>query len=449
MMFADFFGRKKENSSALEMMMAFILSWERHGEDETAISSSALDLLRTYFGDRPCGVWKKFGDSFQKISERGMTESLARPGGELASLARVYLTGATEFHSVDRENEPFFGDSGFLYIPLKTKEQVKGVLALAASDKEGAAVEFIQPLECLGRLLSLAFQTVDEKEEMGRREKRLQSEVQVTMRELEQTNKRLIERVKELKALFSELENKVQELTKANRAKDEFLSIVSHELRTPLTSLMGFLAVLLEGEAGPINEDQKKFLTIAKQSSDRLKIIISDLLDISRLESGRFAMDMGECSLLKIIQTSVDELKASALMKEIQIRTNATSALPQIWGDQARLEQVLSNLIMNAIKFTPESGIVDVTTSVRSDGVEVTVRDNGPGLAPDQLEKVFDMFYQVDATARRKVGGVGLGLAIARGIISLHGGKIWVESEPGRGSAFKFIIPKSNVQQAA
>src|SRR5205814_855635 len=150
------------------------------------------------------------------------------------------------------------------------------------------------------------------------RETLLKSEVQATTRELEHTNKKLIDRVKELKILSTELEERVKELTHANRAKDEFLSIVSHELRTPLTSLVGFLAVVLDGEAGTLSDEQRKFLTIAKQSSDRLNLLIGDLLDISRIEAGRMNLDMETTSLFEILQKSVVGLQKTADTKKIR-----------------------------------------------------------------------------------------------------------------------------------
>src|SRR5204863_5131906 len=140
----------------------------------------------------------------------------------------------------------------------------------------------------------------------------LRSEVQATTRELEHTNKRLIDRVRELKILSSELEERVKDLTHANKAKDEFLSIVSHELRTPLTSLNGFLAVVLDGEAGSITAEQRKFLTIAKQGADRLNLLIGDLLDISRSEAGRLSLALASCSVGEILEKSLVNLSAAA-----------------------------------------------------------------------------------------------------------------------------------------
>jgi signal transduction histidine kinase len=295
----------------------------------------------------------------------------------------------------------------------------------------------------------MALQSGYDREARTETEKKLKAEVSSTSRELEQTNRKLIERVKELKTLYQELQKRVAELTQANRAKNEFLSIVSHELRTPLTSLTGFLCVLLEGEAGPINEQQKKFLTITKQSATRLNILIGDLLDISRIESGRMNLDMGMLSMVEVLQRSAQDLRGAADKKGISLQLDCPAVLPTVWGDPSRLQQVIDNLVSNAIKFTDKDGRVRVAGEDKGDCIKVSVSDSGIGLSKDDQEKVFDMFYQADASMRRSTGGAGLGLAIARGIVVLHGGQIWVESELGKGATFCFVLPHHKNQQVA
>lgn len=443
--------RKNKTPSTSDVLMAFVLSWDMRGADEVTICSGALDVLRAYLGDRPCCIWKKMGSGLSKISERGIVEIFyaEKNDGHQAALARAMLSGASEFD----DGSSLMGASetldGFLHIPIRVGDDVRGLMSLGVTKKEARDREFVQPLECLGRMLAVSIQQRQDGEQLEAREQQLKSEVKATTRELEQTNKRLIERVQELKTLSSELEKKVEELTSANTAKDQFLSIVSHELRTPLTSLNGFLCVILDGDTGPITDDQKKFLNIAKQSADRLKLLISDLLDISRIEAGRFQMDMGSCSLFDVLHSSVEGLKAQAAMKNIQLRFESNPTLPSIWGDPTRLLQVIDNLITNAIKFTSADAHIDVSSELLGDCIQVSVKDQGPGLVKENLDKIFDLFYQVDASSKRRAGGVGLGLAIARGIVSLHGGRIWVESEPGQGCTFKFTVPLHKSQKAA
>jgi signal transduction histidine kinase len=445
---------KKGKSGPAEAVVAFIQSLDLHGGDDLSICSGALDIVRAYLGERPCCIWKKSSSHLERISERGMIDVFFSNDSEdhQASMARVMASGACEFDPCTVSgiaSELKDGFDGFLHIPLKTQDGVIGVLTLAVLKKESRDVSLVQPLECLGRLIAMALQSGYDREARTETEKKLKAEVTSTTQELEQTNRKLIERVKELKTLYQELQKRVSELTQANRAKNEFLSIVSHELRTPLTSLTGFLCVLLEGEAGPINEQQKKFLTITKQSANRLNILIGDLLDISRIESGRMNLDMGTLSMVEVLQHSAQDLKSIADKKGVDLQFDVPAVLPTVWGDPSRLQQVIDNLISNAVKFTDKAGRVRVSAEDKGDCIKISVSDSGIGLSKDDQEKVFDMFYQADASMRRSTGGAGLGLAIARGIVVLHGGQIWVESELGKGATFSFVLPHHKTQKAA
>ncbi len=289
--------RKSKILVPSEVLLAFIQSWELHGTDEVSISSSTLDLVRAYLGERPCCVWKWNGASLSKISERGMVEMFLSTDSSLhqSVMNRALVSGISEYDSCEMESlvsELKFTVDGFLHVPIKIKDRVLGLISIAVDKKESRDREFVQPLESLSRLVGIALHFGENQEANFFRERKLKAEVDSTTRELEQTNKTLIDRVRELKMLYQELQKRVQELTAANKAKDEFLSIVSHELRTPLTSLTGFLAVLLDEEAGPLTDQQRRFLGIAKQSAGRLNLIISDLLDISRIESGRINLNM-------------------------------------------------------------------------------------------------------------------------------------------------------------
>lgn len=446
-------GRSK-GSEATEALLAFVQSLEMHGDDEVSIGSGVLDIVRAYMGERPCCLWKSTGPRLEKLCERGMVDVFFNQGQEdrQAVLARVLATGTSAFDPCPPDSilpELKANVDGFLHVPVKARNEIMGIFSIGARKKETRDTGFIQPLECLGQLIAMSLQHCQYREASNTRETRLQAEVQATTRELESTNIKLIDRVKELKLLYRELQKRVQELTQANRAKNEFLSIVSHELRTPLTSLTGFLCVLLEEEAGPLNDNQRKFLNITKQSAVRLNVLISDLLDISRIESGRLNLNMGPASLADILQKSAEGLRGPAENKQITLAVTCPSALPEIWGDPMRLQQVVDNLISNAIKFTDRGGRVDVSVIEKGDFLQVSVTDTGPGLDTAEQQRVFDMFYQADTSARRPAGGAGLGLAIARGIVSMHRGQLWVESEKGKGATFSFIIPRSKSQKAA
>lgn len=447
-------GKRGRGANPADILAAFVQSWNMHVKDETAIGSGSLDILRAYLGDRPCCVWKRLGAGLQKVSERGMLEMRlnALDDRQQRALERVVVSGASEFEAAELESfSPQYRSAfdGVLHVPLKVQENLWGVISLGASKKEARDRAFVQALEGLGRLMAIAFQNAADQADKETRERRLRAELSATGRELAQTNRRLIERVKDLKSMSKELERRIEELTHANRAKDEFLSVVSHELRTPLTSLKGFLCVLLDGDAGPINDAQTRFLSIAKQSADRLNVLISDLLDISRIESGRLNLEMRECSLLEIISESLQGLRSAAEAKQIKVGYQETPALPLVWCDPSRLQQVVDNIVSNAIKYTPHGGTVEVVTCDKGDVVQVSVRDNGPGIDAEEQKKIFDMFYQVDASARRTTGGAGLGLAIANGIVSMHGGKLWVDSEKDHGTTFTFAIPRHKGRNAA
>jgi len=440
-------GKRGRGQGVNEVLLAFVQSWNMQGQDEISVSSRALDVLRAYLGDRPCCIWKNVRGGLSKLCERGMVDILFNQDNaeHQNSLARTLVSGTTEFDSFDIDL--FTSDlkgslEGILNVPVKIQEEVVGIISLAVYKKEFRDRNFVQTLECLGRLIAIALLHGQDVDSNVVRERKLRSELEATTRELAQTNTRLIDRVRELKLMSNELEKRVEQLTDASRAKDEFLSVVSHELRTPLTALKGFLCVLLEEEAGPITSAQRKFLSIAKQSADRLNVLISDLLDVSRIESGRLNLDMSVCSLFEILQKSVESLTKVAEVKKIRIQFDSSAQLPDVWADPNRLQQVLDNIISNAIKFTQHEGLVCVSTVDKGDGILVAVKDNGPGIDAVEKEKIFDMFYQVDASTRRSNGGAGLGLAIAYGIVSMHGGKLMVESQKGKGTEFKFIIPR-------
>ena len=232
-----------------------------------------------------------------------------------------------------------------------------------------------------------------------------------------------------------------------DRMKSDFISIVSHELRTPLANTKN--AVSLIEISGELNDNQKKFISIAIRNSDRLARLIEQLLDISRIESGRAELNIEMVSIEELVSDSIESLKHQAEEKSISIIDNIPEDLPNIEADKDRLKQVFLNLIDNAIKYTDKGGKVKIEAKYISvidgkgdDFVEVRVIDTGIGIAPKNHERIFDKFQQVDTSySPRKTGGVGLGLTIVKEIIEKHHGKIWVESQLGEGSQFIFVLP--------
>ncbi|MBI3934879.1 MAG: PAS domain-containing protein [Acidobacteria bacterium] len=219
--------------------------------------------------------------------------------------------------------------------------------------------------------------------------------------------------------------------------KNEFVSMASHEMRTPMTSIKGSLELLLGGYAGELPAEATELLGISLTAVDRLVRLINDLLDISKIESGKMELHLDRLDIGDCIGKSMRSLRALAEAHMVSIRSERSENLPRVLGDRDRLEQVITNLLSNALKYTPAQSEVTILASQVDKMVHVSVRDQGTGIPPDQLEKVFDRFCQL-AGAKK---GSGLGLTICRALIEQHGGKIWVESPPGQGSTFHFEIP--------
>ncbi len=243
--------------------------------------------------------------------------------------------------------------------------------------------------------------------------------------------------------LYEKLVQANKELEKASQIKTEFVSIVSHELRTPVTALKGAVRLVLEGEAGELNPHQTHLLQIASNSTERLIFLISDLLDISRIEAGRIRLHIAVLSLNKVFAETEEIYYSSMKTKRLKFTVSLPDALPLVSADEFRVKQVIDNLLTNAMKFTPAHGEVRLSAENMGDFVQVSVTDTGVGIKPEHQNKIFDKFFQVDSSLSRVAGGTGLGLAISKSIVEMHGGRLWVESQLGKGSVFKFILPKA------
>ncbi len=226
------------------------------------------------------------------------------------------------------------------------------------------------------------------------------------------------------------------------RMKSNFLSVVSHELKTPLHSIKGFVEIIRMGKAGPITELQADFLTTVKEQTQVLQRMIEDLLVFSRLEAGQLHLHVEEVSLAEIATQVVQKLRPIAEEKGLTLDNRVPPDLPDVEGDYMRLEQVLTNLVENAIKFTPSGGRVVLGGEDRGETVCLWVRDTGIGIPESEQERIFERFYQVDASERRAYRGAGLGLTICKHIVERHHGRIWVRSRPGEGSTFYVELPK-------
>ncbi len=245
---------------------------------------------------------------------------------------------------------------------------------------------------------------------------------------------------------LKEAETKIREtktLRELDRLRNELIANISHELRTPLTSIKGFATTLLQTDVRWSEKEQREFLEAIDQESDRLARIISDLLDMSRLEGGALKLEERSYQIYEILETVNDNL--SSLTEQHHLQVTVPKNLPPVFVDQIRIGQVLTNLVENAAKFSQKGSpiLIEAEPSENGKWVTLSVTDQGEGIPPELSGRVFDRFYQTESIASGRKTGTGLGLSICRGIVEAHGGKMWVKSKVGEGSRFSFTLPIS------
>ncbi|WP_321417848.1 ATP-binding protein [uncultured Methanomethylovorans sp.] len=245
---------------------------------------------------------------------------------------------------------------------------------------------------------------------------------------------------------ITDLRNAKLDSEAANKAKSEFLANMSHELRTPLNSIIGFSDVLLEGYTGDLNEKQGRYLRNISNSGKHLLNIINDILDISKIEAGKAQLHTEILSMESLLKEMLDNMQSLAAKKGITLKISLESDPCYVEVDKGKINQVLYNLIGNAIKFTEDRGLVILKTKMDVDMVYISIQDTGVGISKMNQKKLFKPFSQLDSSVSKKYEGTGLGLALAKKLVVLHGGQIWVESELGKGSTFTFTIPVHSFQ---
>jgi signal transduction histidine kinase len=243
----------------------------------------------------------------------------------------------------------------------------------------------------------------------------------------------------ELRRLYRELETTSQH-------KSDFLANMSHELRTPMNAIIGFSQVLREGMVGDVNAKQKEYLDDILSSGNHLLSLINDVLDLSKVEAGQVELQVAPFSLQDALERGVSMVREQATTEGVQVTLHRNGSLDVVSGDERRIRQVIFNLLSNAVKFTPDGGQVDVSAA-RVDGeMRVSVADSGPGIAAEDLERIFEEFQQTETGASQHEG-TGLGLALSKRFVEMHGGRIWCESEVGKGSTFEFTLPVRPVER--
>src|SRR5215211_4445022 len=266
---------------------------------------------------------------------------------------------------------------------------------------------------------------------------RMAASLQESHAKLEQ---KVEERTFELQAALEQLAEKTRELEIASKHKSEFLANMSHELRTPLNAIIGFSQVLKQDLFGPVNAKQEEYLDDILSSADHLLSLINDILDLSKVEAGQVELEVAPFSLREALERGVVMVRERAIKNGIDLDLDVDPGVGVVEADERRIRQVVFNLLSNAVKFTPTGGRIDVSVAQQNGYVTVAVTDDGPGIAPEDQERIFEEFQQAEHEAPRPEG-TGLGLALSRRLVELHGGHIWVESQPGAGSTFAFTIP--------
>jgi len=268
----------------------------------------------------------------------------------------------------------------------------------------------------------------------------LQASVQSLERKVE-------ERTQELQRALAELSRKGRQLEVASEHKSHFLANMSHELRTPLNAIIGFSQVLRQRLFGPINEKQEEYLDDILSSGNHLLSLINDVLDLSKVEAGQVELEVASFSLREALERGVVMVREPATKDGVRLSLKLAPGVDLVEGDERRLRQVIFNLLSNAVKFTPEGGEVVVATASRDHEVLISVTDTGPGIRVEDHERIFEEFQQTDIGVQQREG-TGLGLALSKRLVELHGGRIWVESEPGHGSRFVFTLPANEADHA-
>lgn len=306
--------------------------------------------------------------------------------------------------------------------PLHTKHETIGLILFGPKQSGDSYTEQdIQFLSILSDSLAVAVENARSYEEIKKFNERLQQEVEVATKELRDAN---------------------QQLKELDNLKDEFVSLASHELRTPMAAIKGSLSTILEGYAGPISNDSKEFLSAAYNENDRLIRLVNNLLNTSRIESGRLSFTISPVDLAALIQDVVKNMQMQVKEKNIFLRHESIGSIPLVRADEDKIKEVVINLIGNAVKFTSQGGIT-IKTEVQDDMVLTSVSDTGTGIHKEDFDLLFKKFSQVkrDQKYTKSYGGTGLGLYLSQKIVEGLGGKIWLDSEVGKGTTFFFTLP--------
>jgi signal transduction histidine kinase/CHASE3 domain sensor protein len=318
-------------------------------------------------------------------------------------------------------------------LPIKVEERLVGTFTVYTERPGFFDIETLGLIDEVTSDISFALRTIDQEEQRRTAE----SEIRRLNEELE---KRVLERTSQVGEANSRLAKQNEELARASRLKSEFLARMSHEFRTPLNSIIGFSDLLAEQGEGPLGEAYGDYVRHVSEGAHHLLMLVNDILDLSRIEAGRIDLRREEFGAAGAIREVLSVTGPLAEAKKIELRSEVSPAL-FAYGDRTRFKQILYNLLSNAVKFTPVVGRVQVSAEADYGEIRFRVSDTGIGIPPDQQTAIFEEFTQVAPATTGVKEGAGLGLTITKRIVELHGGRIWVESTPGKGSRFFFTMP--------
>jgi signal transduction histidine kinase len=319
-----------------------------------------------------------------------------------------------------KKTKEVFGVVSFVFAPILSKEGNSGLLFVGAEKLDTTITEGDEEL-----ITILANQIGQALENARLFEKTWQAHQDLENRVEERTR---------------ELSKALEEVRKLSQRKNDFVSNVSHELRTPLTSIKGYASILLSGKLGELPEEVHKRLAKINKHSDELVQFVNDLLDLSRIESGKVDLKLAPLNLKSVIDEVADLLAVQFKEKQIEFSLDCPEGLPEVMADYSQTKRVFINLINNSIKYTPQ-GKISVRLAKLDHEIQVDVQDTGCGMPESAMDKLFTEFYRVDSVMNQEIKGTGLGLALVKNIVSAHKGKIWVKSKVGSGTTFSFTLP--------
>jgi len=331
-----------------------------------------------------------------------------------------------DFHPAQREYLRPFGLYNVTVVPLVLEGRIIGMVSMGNRPR-GFSQKHVHLLTVFATQAAVAIQNA-----------RLYAHLEESAAQLEA---KVRERTAELEALNRELADSHDRLRELDELKSDFLGNVSHELRTPLAAIKGFVDNLLDGITGPVTGKQRHYLIRIHDNVERLTRMVSDLLDLTRIEAGKIELAPEPLDPAELVAEATEAVRPLARARSIQLALEVAGC-PPIWGDPDKVHQILTNLMSNALKFTPPGGRVTSPAAAAPGGMaRLVVHDTGLGIPPAERERVFDKFYQVGRVDGERPSGTGLGLTIARHLVDLHGGRIWIEDGPGGGSTFVVLLP--------